>query len=56
MRQAIIIVPVLFLGALALLGYLLYDKTQSGTACAGEQCENLTADQLADMAIEARTQ
>lgn len=55
MRKVIIVVPVLFLAALVALALMLYKKTESDTACVGEQCEDLTADQLADMVIEART-
>lgn len=56
MRQAVIIVPILFLLALAALAFMFYRGTQSQTACAGDECQNLTADQLADLVIEARTQ
>lgn len=54
MKRALILVPILFLLALVYLAYTLYEGTQSNTACRGEECENLTADQLADRAIEAK--
>lgn len=56
MKQVLIVVPILFLLALIYLGYTLYRGTESNTACTGDECLELTADQLADRAIEARTQ
>lgn len=53
MRSALILVPILFLVALIALGLTLYKKTNSDTACMGEECAQLTAEELADRAIEA---
>lgn len=55
MKQVLILVPIFFLLALIALGAMLYRGTQSETPCTGEGCANLTADELADLVIEART-
>ena len=56
MKQNLIVVPLLFLGALIFIGAILYSVTSSKTACTGEDCEELSSDELADLVIEARTQ
>ena len=55
MKQVLILVPIFFLIALIVLGVMMYKGTQSETPCTDDGCENLTADQLADLVIEART-
>lgn len=56
MKQVLIVVPALFLLALIFLAVLMYRGTESNTPCTGAGCADLTADELADKVIEARTQ
>lgn len=56
MKKVLVVVPAIFLLALIFLAVVMYQGTESNIPCTGAECAELTADELVDRAIEAKTQ